>query len=79
MEAKELNLKMHHARIREPEKELLRLLKDGSVGLTREGGVCCKVRKGMAIEYHILGRFGVASIENKKSDVQVAEAPKLRP
>ena len=41
----------------EPDSSILRFSEQGDVGLTKEGGVCCKVNKGMAIEYHILGRF----------------------
>jgi hypothetical protein len=68
MEAQELNNRMNKARIREPERDLLRLSRDKAVGLTREGGVCCKVPKGLAIEYHILGKFGVAAVDKKQHD-----------
>lgn len=57
---------LNEARVREPEKSLLRLSRKRDVGLTKEGGVCCKVAKGLAVEYHILGRFGVASIEKRE-------------
>ena len=50
------------ASVTEPDKSLLKFSSDGAVGLTREGGVCCKVFKGLGIEYHILGRF---SCQNK--------------
>jgi hypothetical protein len=53
--------KVNYAAITEPDRTLLRFTKDGSVGLTREGGVCCKVNKGPIVEYHILGRFSIAS------------------
>jgi hypothetical protein len=66
MHASKLNKKMYEAQVREPEKSLLRLSQDQSVGLTREGGVCCKVHKGLAIEYHILGKFEVASMTNRE-------------
>jgi hypothetical protein len=65
MKASKLARKMTEAAIREPERRLLRLSQDQSVGLTREGGVCCKVQKGLAIEYHILGKFEIASMENR--------------
>ena len=52
------------ASVSEPDKSLLKFSTDGSVGLTREGGVCCKVYKGLGIEYHILGRF---SCQNKST------------
>jgi hypothetical protein len=42
----------------EPDTSILRFSPEGDVGLTKEGGVCCKVNKGrVAIEYHILGKF----------------------
>ncbi len=66
MQATKLNTKMHEAQVREPDKSLLRLSQDQSVGLTREGGVCCKVHKGLAIEYHILGKFEIASMTNRE-------------
>ena len=47
--------RLHEAKQREPSKSQLRLSQKGDVGLSREGGVCLKVRKGMALEYHILG------------------------
>jgi len=64
-QATKLNQKMHDAHVREPDRSLLRLSRDQSVGLTKEGGVCCKVHKGLAIEYHILGKFEIASMENR--------------
>jgi len=59
--AKELKL----AKQREPERGQLRLSRDGKVGLSREGGVCCKVTKGLAVEYHILGRVELACVDKK--------------
>lgn len=75
MEAGKVGDQLNEARVREPEKSLLRLSRKGDVGLTKEGGVCCKVVKGLAVEYHILGKFGVASIE-KREEIQEG---KLRP
>jgi hypothetical protein len=66
MKANKLARKIYEAAIREPERSLLRLSQDQSVGLTREGGVCCKVQKGLAIEYHILGKFEIASMKNRE-------------
>ena len=66
MEATKLNHKMHEACVREPDRALLRLSQDQSVGLTKEGGVCCRVHKGLAIEYHILGKFETASMANRE-------------
>jgi hypothetical protein len=65
-EATELNRAMQEERVREPERSLLRLSQDGEVGLTREGGVCCKKQKGVAMEYHILGKFEIASMANRE-------------
>lgn len=65
-EAAELTNAIQLERVREPEKSLLRLSQDQSVGLTREGGVCCKRQKGVAVEYHILGKFEIASMENRE-------------
>mmetsp|Transcript_5126 Transcript_5126/g.13770 ORF Transcript_5126/g.13770 Transcript_5126/m.13770 type:complete len:497 (-) Transcript_5126:1342-2832(-) len=64
-ESQKLEKKMQEAKTREPQKSLLRLSQDQEVGLTREGGACCKVHRGLAIEYHILGHFEVASIPNR--------------
>lgn len=66
LEACRLNQQMHDAYVVEPDKALLRLSRDQSVGLTREGGVCRRQKKGMAIEYHILGKFEVAAMENRE-------------
>jgi hypothetical protein len=65
-EASKLQSRMHEAKIQEPERRLLRLSRDQHVGLTREGGVCCKVPKGLAIEYQILGKFEVAAMDNRE-------------
>ena len=65
-QATELQKKMNEAAVRDPDRAILRFSRDQSVGLTREGGVCCKVQKGMAFEYHILGKFEIASMENRE-------------
>lgn len=59
-----LATKLLEARQREPEKATLRLNKAQTVGLTREGGVCYKVHKGLALEYHILGRIEVGYVDD---------------
>jgi hypothetical protein len=59
-----LAVKLQEARQREPERAQLRLNKAQTVGLTREGGVCCKVHKGLALEYHILGRIEVGYVDD---------------
>lgn len=62
----ELKKSMKEAAVVEPDKSFLRISKKGDVGLTREGGVCCKIKKGPIVEYHILGRFSVAAIEPRE-------------
>ena len=59
-----LATKLLEARQREPEKATLRLNKLQTVGLTREGGVCYKVHKGLALEYHILGRIEIGYVDD---------------
>ena len=54
---------MFNLSVTEPNKKLLKFSKDGDVGLTKEGGVCCRVMKGPVTEYHILGRFSSACID----------------
>lgn len=53
------------ARQREPDLSQVRPSRKGDVALSREGGVCCKVNKGLSVEYHILGRMEVASVDVK--------------
>lgn len=65
----DLDSKIQEARQREPEKSQLRLSRNGDVGLTKEGGVCCKVQKGLALEYHILGRQEIAAVETEHGDI----------
>jgi len=62
--AEEVSEKMFNMSVTEPDKKLLKFSKDGDVGLTKEGGVCCRVMKGPVTEYHILGRFSSACIDN---------------
>lgn len=75
MDAGKVGDQLNEARVREPEKSLLRLSRQGDVGLTKEGGVCCKVAKGLAVEYHILGKFGIASIDKREE----VDQGRLRP
>jgi hypothetical protein len=65
--------RLREARQREPERSQLRLTRDGGVGLTKEGGVCCKVRKGVTLEYHILGRIELACIEKHEDHDEYQE------
>ena len=60
-----LNQRLSFAMVQQPDKNLLRFSPSGDVGLTKEGGVCCEVKKGPVVEYHILGRFGVAAIQKE--------------
>ena len=62
-----LNQRLSFAMVRQPDKQLLRYSPDGDVGLTKEGGVCCEVKKGPVVEYHILGRFGIASAQKEEN------------
>jgi len=52
-------------RVKEPSKDTLRLSQDQLVGLTKEGGICCKKTKGLSQEYRILGKFTAASMQNR--------------
>lgn len=63
-EADRVSDRLSFMAVREPDKNLLRFSQDGDVGLTKEGGVCCQVNKGPVVEYHILGRFGIASADH---------------
>jgi len=65
-EAKIIKRAIDEEFIKEPTKSSLRMSRDQSVGLTHEGGMCCKKQNGLAQEYHILGKFEVASIENRE-------------
>jgi hypothetical protein len=71
--AKELKRAKQH----DPERAQLRLSAKGNVGLTREGGVCCKVYKNAAIEYRILGRMELGCVE--KHDDETDENHRLHP
>ncbi|KAL3932856.1 MAG: hypothetical protein SGBAC_010656 [Bacillariaceae sp.] len=64
-EATKLAHKRYEWSVKEPDKTMLRLSQDQEVGLTKEGGVCCKVHKGLSMEYHMLGKFEIASMQNR--------------
>ena len=70
LRAQELRDQIMEAEIRDPESSILKYSQDRSVALSREGGVCCKVNKGLAVEYHILGRVGLGPSASKSSDGQ---------
>ena len=65
-QAKQVKKTIDEEFIKEPTKDSLRLSRDQAVGLTQEGGICCKKQNGLAQEYHILGKFEIASIENRE-------------
>ncbi|KAL7536973.1 hypothetical protein ACHAXR_007510 [Thalassiosira sp. AJA248-18] len=64
-DAEQVANKLNFMAVKDPDKRLLRFSKEGDVGLTKEGGVCCQVNKGPVMEYHILGRFSISSAERK--------------
>jgi len=63
---------MEDMKVLEPDLSLLRLSRRKDIGLTREGGVCCKVQKGLSgfYEYHILGRFEAVAVEHGNERVE---------
>mmetsp|Transcript_26284 Transcript_26284/g.39803 ORF Transcript_26284/g.39803 Transcript_26284/m.39803 type:complete len:84 (+) Transcript_26284:1064-1315(+) len=65
-ENQKLTERMREARIQEPQKDMLRFTENGTTALTKEGGLSCKVMKGLTMEYHILGRFSIASCETSE-------------
>jgi hypothetical protein len=69
--------KLQLAKQQDPERAQLRLSTKGNVGLTREGGVCCKVHKDVAVEYRILGRMEFGCVE--KHDDETEDNQRLRP
>jgi len=73
-----LSVKVQHARTQDPERSRLRLSRKGDVGLSKEGGVCCKVNKGMSIEYRILGKLEMGSVD-RRMDTEDSSTGKLRP
>jgi hypothetical protein len=68
------------ARIRDPEKAMLRLSRKGDCGVTKEGQVCYKEIKGVSAEYLALGKMEMASI-NKPivESSSAADSSALRP
>jgi hypothetical protein len=59
-----VKLQIKQAQQRQPERSQLRLSTHGDVALSKEGGVCRKVNKGLAFEYHILGRIQVGGVHH---------------
>ncbi len=58
-----MNGKLNFNAVTEPDRRLLHFSKDGDIGLTREDGVCCQVNKGPMVEYCILGRLSISSVD----------------
>lgn len=78
-EIKSMNQKITQARIRDPEKAMLRLSRKGDMGLTKEGQVCYKGDgKDTASEYLVLGKMEMASI-NKPIIENASNPNELRP
>jgi hypothetical protein len=78
-EIKTMNQKITQARIRDPEKAMLRLSRKGDMGLTKEGQVCYKDdSQGTASEYLVLGKMEMASI-NKPIVEHSTDSSNLRP
>lgn len=77
-EIRAMNQKITQARIRDPEKAMLRLSRKGDMGLTKEGQVCYADRKGTASEYLVLGKMEMASI-HKPIVESASDLHQLRP
>ncbi|GAX11898.1 hypothetical protein FisN_17Lh193 [Fistulifera solaris] len=73
---------VERARQKDPERSQLRLSSKGNVALTKDGGVCCKTVKGVAIEYRILGKMEVGCMghrDNNSEDEDAKKSPRLHP
>ena len=78
-EIKTMNQKITQARIRDPEKSMLRLSRKGDMGVTKEGQVCYKGdSKGAASEYLVLGKMEMASV-NRPIIEHASSSNELRP
>jgi hypothetical protein len=69
----QLQHRLQEARQRDPDRSQLRLSRKGDLGLSKEGGVCCKVQKGLTLEYHILGRMELGSVEIREEHDEYEE------
>jgi len=59
----DLRATMNDASVIDPDMSILRISKNADVGLTREGGLCCKVQVSPVVtEFHILGKFAIAAV-----------------
>lgn len=73
---------VERARQKDPERSQLRFSRKGDVALTKDGGVCCKAVKGVAVEYRILGRMEVACTERRYENCEaedIKKSPSLHP
>merc|ERR1711862_837421 len=62
-----LEKKLLEAQVTEPDTALLKFSRRRDVALTKEGGVCCKVKKESGrYEYHILGKFGLGAVDARE-------------
>jgi len=78
-EIKAMNKNITLARIRDPEKAMLRLSRKGDFGVTKEGQVCYKNdTNGPTSEYLVLGKMEMASI-NKPIIETPSDPNELRP
>ena len=75
---KTTNDRLTQARIRDPEKAMLRLSRRGDIGVTKEGQVCYKADEKGTSEYLVLGKMEMASI-NKPIVESSSSADVLRP
>ncbi|CAB9497815.1 expressed unknown protein [Seminavis robusta] len=77
---KTTNERITQARIRDPEKSMLRLSRRGDIGVTKEGQVCYKAdANGASAEYLVLGRMEMASINKPIIESPPTSADTLRP
>jgi hypothetical protein len=75
---RDANKKIQEARVRDPEKSMLRLSRNRDVGVTKDGQVCYKEMKGLSAEYLVLGKMEMASID-KRRDASSPDSNELRP
>jgi len=59
----DLRTTLNDVSVIDPDMSILRISKNADVGLTKEGGLCCRVQVSpVAAEYHILGKFSIAAV-----------------
>jgi hypothetical protein len=79
MQIEKVSTELNRIKVIEPEKQQLRFSPRGDVALTKEGGLCCRVAKGLAVEYHILGKFGVAAAPHHDDEDNGTDGDRLKP